>query len=335
MTPIVSKILKIIFLGALLAVLTKYILSTDFDAIGEYLVMAPLVLPLLLLVSLGSHTTGNIAWKLSMGEESEKTNFIELFFMRLVSENLAVFNPANVVAGDGLKSIFLNKLGVDYKTGIASVLLSRVLLIVSAVVLMLGSMLYLMIGSEDQVPYYIIATMALVGVCFCIGLLYLFLDKRKLLYKVAIRVNRSKLGKWFTEAHVQKIDEINIILVDYYRSSKLKLAGAFSFSILHWIFGALEFFVILLFFGVGVSILDAVTIEMGVLGFKTAGSMIPGQIGVEEYGNKVMLGAVGVGIAEIWIIVSVLRRARQLFWLLITAVASAVLYKRYKIQPAN
>ena len=84
-----------------------------------------------------------------------------------------------------------------------------------------------------------------------------------------------------------------------------------------------------------VSILDAVVIEMGVLGFKAAGSMVPGQIGVEEYGNKVMLNLAGILSNEIWLTVSLLRRGRQVFWLLVTAPASIILYRKYKVTPTT
>jgi len=54
---------------------------------------------------------------------------------------------------------------------------------------------------------------------------------------------------------------------------------------------------------------------MGVIFFKTIGAVVPGQIGIEEYGNKVMLETIGVQSNEIWLVVTLMRRARQLFWL--------------------
>lgn len=59
---------------------------------------------------------------------------------------------------------------------------------------------------------------------------------------------------------------------------------------------------------------------MGVIVFKTVGAIVPGQIGVEEYGNKVMLDAIGIVSNEIWLVVTLMRRGRQLFWLLVAGI---------------
>ncbi len=42
--------------------------------------------------------------------------------------------------------------------------------------------------------------------------------------------------------------------------------------------------------------------------FKAAGAIVPGQIGVEEYGNKVMLDVIGIVSNEIWLVVTLIRR---------------------------
>ena len=59
---------------------------------------------------------------------------------------------------------------------------------------------------------------------------------------------------------------------------------------------------------------------MGVILFKTIGSVVPGQLGIEEYGNKVMLDAIGIKSNEVWLVVSLMRRARQLFWVLVAGI---------------
>src|SRR5690606_17120148 len=99
-----------------------------------------------------------------------------------------------------------------------------------------------------------------------------------------------------------------------FRQNSKALAWSVFFALLHWFFGALEFYFILKFLGMEVSILQALLIDLGVVFFKAAGAFIPGQIGVEEYGNKIMLMAIGIFNPEIWLSASVLRRARQLVW---------------------
>ncbi len=72
-----------------------------------------------------------------------------------------------------------------------------------------------------------------------------------------------------------------------------------------------------------------IVIYLGVVFFKAAGAFIPGQIGAEEYGNKMMLLAIGIPDAEIWI--SILRRARQLVWIAFGIVVYFLLAKQRNI----
>jgi len=58
--------------------------------------------------------------------------------------------------------------------------------------------------------------------------------------------------------------------------------------------------------------------------------LVPGQVGIEEFANKVMLVSIGLADDQIWIIVSVLRRARQLFWVVFALGIYTVYYKRFK-----
>ena len=71
---------------------------------------------------------------------------------------------------------------------------------------------------------------------------------------------------------------------------------------------------------------------MGVSLFKTIGMIVPAQIGVEEYGNKVMLDVIGVVSNEIWLVVTLMRRGRQLFWLLIAGIFTMIISKKSNIK---
>lgn len=70
---------------------------------------------------------------------------------------------------------------------------------------------------------------------------------------------------------------------------------------------------------------------MGIVLFKTAGVFIPGQIGIEEIGNKIMLGLIGIPDTDIWVTVSILRRSRQLFWIAFGLAAYLIIYKKEKV----
>lgn len=50
--------------------------------------------------------------------------------------------------------------------------------------------------------------------------------------------------------------------------------------------------------------------------FRSAGFFIPGQLGLEEFGNKLMFSLVNIPGSETWVTASLVRRGRQIFWIL-------------------
>ena len=64
--------------------------------------------------------------------------------------------------------------------------------------------------------------------------------------------------------------------------------------------------------------LDALLVDQGVLVLKSFGAFIPGQLGVEEFSNKVMLSIVGIKATGLWVAASIVRRSRQLFWIIVS-----------------
>ena len=121
--------------------------------------------------------------------------------------------------------------------------------------------------------------------------------------------------------------EMNEISAIFFRENKGKFLLAFLLCVIHWIFGAMEFYIVLNMMGLDVPLTKAIAVEMGVIVFKTAGAIVPGQIGVEEYGNKVMLDAIGIVSNEIWLVVTLMRRGRQLFWLIVAGIFMLIISK--------
>lgn len=327
-----KKILQFGFVVILLAVVVNFVLQTDLKAMGQYIKEAPELLLWLIGFSFFGHLTGAIAWQLCLGEDLPKIKLYDLFRTRLVCENISLFNPTNVIAGDGLKVVLLKKMAGIEKNAVSSVLLSRVLMIISAIAMMLLSMVYLFANvSEELLSTWSLVIILGVGLLIIFLFVHLLVSSKMYLVKLIGALSKTWLSRWITEDTKSRFIDINSTMIDYYRKSKLKLLAALVISGLHWGFGAAELYVILLHFGGDISLMDAVSMEMGILGFKSAGAFVPGQIGVEEYANKVMLGLVGIASNEIWLTTSVLRRVKQIFWLALAGLLSISIYKKYKL----
>lgn len=315
-----KKWLQALLLIVVLAFVSRFVMKTDFEQIGAYLKKMPATYLAVLGCSFLAYMCATLAWKLCLGAEDRKTNIWQLFMMRHVGEMLSVFNPTSVIAGETLKAHYLKKKNISKETGIGSILLSRILIMLSAIVLMLLSVVYLLsksLGGSTQLTTIILPAVIL---AFAGYMLARFLLHSKLyLYRGICRLKEGIGKRFVTDKLCQSILEVNTATHDFFKHHRGKFMGAFALSAVHWIFGAAEFYIILKVLDFDITVIDAVAIEMGVIFFKTLGAVIPGQVGVEEYANKVMLDSVGIVSNEVWLIVSIMRRARQLFWIIIAA----------------
>jgi uncharacterized protein (TIRG00374 family) len=310
-----KKAIRVILLLLVLAFVGQFIRHTNFEQIGEYLKQMPYTFVGILGLSFFAYLSATIAWRLCLGTESTKANIGQLFMMRHVGEMLSVFNPTSVVAGETLKAHYLNKQGISTENSISSILMSRILIILSAILLMLLSAIYLIVkiyGADKNLIFVLLAASTIGGFGY---LLARFLLHSRLYLARFVKKLQDRFGeKYITTKLCLSIEDVNRTCYTFYKYNKSKFTFAFVLSVIHWMLGAAEFCLILKALGFECTLLNALAIEMGVILFKTIGAVVPGQVGVEEYANKVMLGMIGIASNEVWLVVSIMRRARQIFW---------------------
>ncbi|OFX55588.1 MAG: hypothetical protein A2W86_13900 [Bacteroidetes bacterium GWD2_45_23] len=301
--------------------IARFLSSIDFNSLRIYLKETPGMFAGVLAASLLAYLTSTLAWKLCMGSESKKISFTQLFIFRHVGEMLSLFNPTSIVAGESLKAFILNKKGISPQYGISSILLHRVLVIFGGLFLAMIAFLYLTVGhiiNGQNILFILLVVVMVIAIAYLV--LRLLVHPRLFLGKTIEKLKNKTGWSFITDELLTSVYEMNNISAGFFRENKGKFLFAFLLCMIHWIFGAMEFYIVLNMMGLDVSIIKAVTVEMGVIVFKTVGAIVPGQIGVEEYGNKVMLDAIGIVSNEIWLVVTLMRRGRQLFWLLVAGI---------------
>jgi glycosyltransferase 2 family protein len=272
-----------------------------------------------------------IAWKLSFYLFPGHLSTGMLFIIRQIGESLAQINPTNVIAGEALKAMLLKKKQIPYKDSIVSLAISRFLVLFSALTLiMIGVYLFFdrfrFIGGAVSLVVTIILLFTLL-----VLLLYRLGSGKGILSMPAQLL--IMLKRRFPESEriansIAKMKEVDRELIEFYKTKKANFILAFVLSFCSWLMGAMEFFVILYLLGLEASFLSCVAIEVGVMVFKALGAFVPGQIGIEEYASKMMLDFVNVPGAGVWITVSILRRARQLFWICAGFVAFLLIIRK-------
>lgn len=306
--------------GLLLGIFLIYWFASksNLSGIADQLRLINVRFILLIAVTLVAYLMVTIAWKLSFYNYPGHLSTVLLFVIRQIGESLAQINPTNVIAGDALKALLLKRNNIPYKDSIVSLTISRFLVFFSALTLiMIGVYLFF-----DQLRFRAGAASLVVtlGILFALLVLFIYrLGSGKGILSLPARILRL-LKKKFPDSErleksMAKLNEVDGELIDFYRTKKANFIAAFLLSLGSWFMGAMEFWVILRLLGLEASFLSCVAVEVGVMVFKGLGAFVPGQIGIEEYASKMMLEFINVPGSGVWITVSILRRARQLFWI--------------------
>lgn len=319
--------------GLLLGVFLIYWFASqsNLNGIRDELLLINVRFFLLITVTFIAYLMVTLAWKLSFYRFPGHISTAMLFIIRQIGESLAQINPTNVIAGEALKAILLKRKKIPYKDSIVSLTISRFLVLFSALTLiMIGVYLFF-----DQLKFMAGTTTLVIAIALMF-LLVVFLLYRlssgKGILSMPVRL-LSFLSRRFPRMKgipetIDKMNEADAELIDFYKTKKINFIIAFILSFCSWLMGATEFYVILYLLGLQATFLSCVAIEVGVMVFKAVGAFVPGQIGIEEYASKLMLEFVHVPGSGVWVTVAILRRARQLFWIIIGLIAFLVIVQR-------
>lgn len=124
------------------------------------------------------------------------------------------------------------------------------------------------------------------------------------------------LGRFGVRGSERSATHMDRVLGTYYRDNRGRFAAAFGFHLLGRLLGAVEVWVILWALGHTVPAITALALEAIGSGVRFVLFFLPGGLGALEGANTAAFGALGLG-ASLGLAFSLLRRARQLVWILL------------------
>ncbi|MBP9016674.1 MAG: flippase-like domain-containing protein [Paludibacteraceae bacterium] len=314
------KLIIAVLLISVSVLIIRFISSIDFHVLTTYLYRMPSMFLLVIAISFVGYFFSSLGWKLCMGEEGKNISIGKVFVIRHIGEMLGAFNPTSIIAGDSLKISYLLKSGISTKVGLSSILLMRMITVLSSIFLIVVSIFYLTFSKFGNGKTVILLLLIMLVIMSGFLMAKYLLDDHLYLGRTLERIKSKTNWSFLTRKTIDSCYEINTLASDYFKHHKMNFLLAFLLLTLHWVCGALEFFIVLQTLHVNISVIDAISMEVGVSLFKFLGAIVPGQIGIEEYGNKIMLDVIAVKGNEIWFVVSLVRRSRQLFWLSVAGV---------------
>lgn len=320
-----KRTLKIVTVTVILISFGILIQTTDLQKVLASIHLIGFRFALLLLLTFTAYLFAAIGWKYCFKKEARILAIGNLFLIRHMGEMLSLVNPAGVIGGEAMKIYMLQNKGIEKTNIVASVLIARVMMAVTQVVIFLVSLAAVYSFNTHLVDFFPTVRLKPAFVFILITMLLVLAGNRIYLRQL---FKKSRLYAFLKNlAYTWQIKDIFRAVSRFFQHDSKGLACCTFFFLMHWIIGSLEIYFILFFLGIKAGLFQIILVDMGIVLFKAAGAFIPGQIGIEEMGNYIMLGFIGITDYEIWITVSVLRRTRQLFWI-ITGLAAYMIYNK-------
>lgn len=307
---ILLQLIKYAIAFLLLASLIYYIQQVGVQKIWDQICSVGWYIVPIMLSTLAIHVAGSIAWKWCIAaSEQNKVSLLKLIKYRIISEGVAIINPTNIIGGDALKYYYLKKDGVAKHVASYSVILSRLMLMYSQIILFILFLLGFLLINNYQNENILNSILKSLAIFILVGVTLLVIVRKMIQNNF---LSRFGISKTFILRQV--------VLSKSFYSNKLNFFKVFCMSAIHWFFGAVELFFIIIALGGQIGLVEAILVDQGVVILKSLGAFVPAQIGVEEYALKTMLEFVQSPSVAIWISIAVLRRIKQVIWIILAAV---------------
>ncbi|MHC4321346.1 MAG: flippase-like domain-containing protein [Planctomycetota bacterium] len=251
-----------------------------------------------------------LGWKYAF--RNSKISFQDLFLIRLAGESLNWIIPSANFAGEPMKAYFLKKHNVSMVDGMASVVISKTILIISQIVFVMIGVVFLLfklnVSGSRLISSIAIILLGIPIIMFIVFAqrqgLFAFLLKLFRLFRIRIR---------YIEEREEKLLELDKNIYQFYSHNKRKAFYSFVYSFLGYMAGLIETFLILYLLNVPIDTVSTYIIESLATVAKGITSFIPGSVGGQEGGIIAIFVSLKLS-ASIALTFGILRRFRELVW---------------------
>ncbi len=259
-------------------------------------------------------------WRVLINYPIPKFYFYKFFFARIAGDSTSSINALGAAAGEPLKALYVKDI-VPFRKGLASVVLDRMIHIVSNVFMVFTGMFAAFFVLDDKFKGNVIVFVSV----FLVFLLLLYLSFKALKnQKKGFILNLlKKLPEYFrkrllSEKNIERINKIDEE-ISYIFSSRDNLHHFYISLAMHYfaiiISGALEIYLIVNYISpmVGLSLFQGLLVY--IFGFIATSALffVPANVGTSEGAYSIALGMLGFNPA-LGLSVGIIRRFRTFVW---------------------
>ena len=153
----------------------------------------------------------------------------------------------------------------------------------------------------------------------------LLLQRFRLTSRLALHLAKRSERLWVHRT-LANLEEVDRIFVKFYQNRSIRFGCALALAFANWLLGMIEIYVVMLFLGHPIDWSMAWVIEAATQMVRTAAFFIPAAIGVQEGAFLIICGLL-TGSPDIGVAAALIRRAREIIWIIIGLIFATVLNK--------
>ncbi|MFL6602219.1 MAG: flippase-like domain-containing protein [Steroidobacteraceae bacterium] len=285
------------------------LISQGFTAVFATLAVAGWGLPLVALLHLVPLALDAASIRVMFDTTKVRSTLRDTLFARWVGESANSFLPAGPIGGPVMMVRYLAQRGMSMRDAAAGVTVSTTLQTFAQIIFALLGMALLGAHASQSSEHSVRTALLLSSgvLAFCLTGFYL-MQRRGLFGKLMRAIARIG-GKRDWSQIMTQADAIDSAVQDAYGRTG-RVAASFLLSLIGWLIGTAEVYLILLLLRFPVTWSDALLLESLGQAIRAAGFAIPGSLGVQEGGYLLLAPLVGLR-PETALALSLAKRARE------------------------
>lgn len=326
--------IRLLFLAAGLVVLGGLISHIGLFQVWETVERVGLVafciilIPLLVVYLLDAY-----GWSLTLGHWASRVGFVRLFMVRMAGEAINVTTPTAMLGGEPMKAYLLTRYEVPMVEGLASVVTAKTIMVVAQILFMLSGLgVTLWLLGEGE--YHVLLAFVTLGLLGFGVFLFLVVQRYGIGRGLLTVADTCRLRSQRLEAYRPQLLELDRTIRTFYGERRRTFLWSMVVHFVAWLTEVVEVYAILYFLGAEVGWLTSFAIAAIAVLIKGSVSFVPGGLGAQEGGYLFLLTALGHDEVT-GITFAVIRRIREILWILIGLVFLAVLRDKAAVGTAS
>ena len=316
--------IRLVFLAAGVVVLGGLLWHIGLFRIWETVErVGPVAFCMILAPFLVVYLLDTYGWSLTLGPWAKRVGYVRLFMVRMAGEAINATTPTAMLGGEPMKAYLLTRYEIPMVEGLASVVTAKTIMTLAQILYMvlgLSVTLWLVGGTG----YNVLVAFVSVGLLGFGVFLFLVVQRYGIGRGLLTVADTCRIRSQRLEVYRPRLLELDRTIRTFYGQRRRTFFLSMGVHFTAWLTELFEVYAILYFLGAEVGWLSSLSIAAMTALIKGSVSFVPGGLGVQEGGYLVFLMALGYGEVT-GITFAVIRRIREILWILIGLVFLAVL----------